>query len=405
MKKYSFIVAFCLVTNVFTLSAQNIYPSTGDVGLGTTSPTAKLDVVGLSGTIVKVRGGSAPGNVALEVNNSGVIGILESVIGTPTQVRVGSRNNYAFSLFTNNLDRLTILSSNGNVGINTLNPAYKLDVNGSINATSFYVNGVAFTSGGSQWTTSGSDIYFSSPGSGRVGIATSTPGAMYKLDVNGFVNAAGFYVNGVPISGGGTGSQWTTSGSNIFYNTGTVGINTTAPNTAYRLDVNGIINATSIYQNGVPLTTAASQWTTSGTSIYYNGSGSVGIGTTSPGATYKLAVAGKIGAWGEVMVFNNGSTFPDYVFDKDYKLMSLKEIQTYIKEHHHLPEVPSADEIKQQGMGLSEMNVILLKKVEEITLHLIEMEKNTEAIISQNGLIKAEYEQIKKKLEALEIKK
>ena len=78
-------------------------------------------------------------------------------------------------------------------------------------------------------------------------------------------------------------------------------------------------------------------------------------------------------------MFTDGTTsFPDYVFAPDYKLPSLEEIEKYVKENSHLPEVPSAKEIEKDGMSLNEMNVILLKKVEELTLYMIEMKKENE---------------------------
>jgi hypothetical protein len=108
--------------------------------------------------------------------------------------------------------------------------------------------------------------------------------------------------------------------------------------------------------------------------------GSVMIGTWNPGS-YKLAVTGRIAATGEVRVFTDGTTtFPDYVFDPSYKLPTLEETENYIKENQHLPEVPSAAEIEKEGMSLNGMNVILLKKVEELTLHLIEMKKEIEEL-------------------------
>jgi hypothetical protein len=116
------------------------------------------------------------------------------------------------------------------------------------------------------------------------------------------------------------------------------------------------------------------------------------------GTQYKLAVAGSIGAWGEVRVFTNGSAFPDYVFDPSYKLPTLEETEKYVKENHHLPEVPSAAEIEKEGMSLNEMNVILLKKVEELTLYMIEMKK-------ESATMKKENEDLKKRLVALENKK
>jgi hypothetical protein len=69
---------------------------------------------------------------------------------------------------------------------------------------------------------------------------------------------------------------------------------------------------------------------------------------------------------------------PDYVFEKDYDLLSLSELETYITQNKHLPEVPSAKEMEAEGLNLKEMNLLLLKKVEELTLHLIEMKKTSE---------------------------
>lgn len=104
--------------------------------------------------------------------------------------------------------------------------------------------------------------------------------------------------------------------------------------------------------------------------------GNLGIGTISPKA--KLAVEGNILAK-EIKVTNNIAV-PDYVFEVDYKLTSLSEIETYVKEHKHLPEIPSAKDIEESGLDLGEMNLLLLKKVEELTLHLIENEKKMDVL-------------------------
>ena len=70
-----------------------------------------------------------------------------------------------------------------------------------------------------------------------------------------------------------------------------------------------------------------------------------------------------------------GSTVPDYVFEPGYKLTSLSDVETYTKANKHLPEVPSASEIEKGGLDLAQMNLVLLKKVEELTLHAIEQQK------------------------------
>jgi hypothetical protein len=95
--------------------------------------------------------------------------------------------------------------------------------------------------------------------------------------------------------------------------------------------------------------------------------GNVGIGTTAPDA--KLTVKGTIHT-NEVKVDLNVPG-PDYVFEKGYDLMSLEETKAYIDANKHLPEVPSAKEMEKNGVQLGEMNLLLLKKVEELTLHIL----------------------------------
>jgi hypothetical protein len=132
-------------------------------------------------------------------------------------------------------------------------------------------------------------------------------------------------------------------------------------------------------------------------SVYFNTSGNsyliggnLGIGITTPDE--KLTVKGKIHA--QEVRLDLSFPGPDYVFEKDYKLPSLTETQKYIKENKHLPEVPSAKEMEEKGINLSEMNMLLLKKVEELTLHLIEQDKvnkaqniKIEEVIKMNHLI------------------
>lgn len=77
---------------------------------------------------------------------------------------------------------------------------------------------------------------------------------------------------------------------------------------------------------------------------------------------------------------NPMNPWPDNVFESNYNLMSLKELDQYIKQNKHLPNIPTQDEISKDGMDVYEMNAALLKKVEELTLYVIELEKRIDKI-------------------------
>lgn len=111
--------------------------------------------------------------------------------------------------------------------------------------------------------------------------------------------------------------------------------------------------------------------------------GDVAIGTTTPGP-YKLTVEGTIGA--RRMKVAQG-TWPDYVFEEDYHLPALAEVEDYIKANKRLPDVPSAAEVKKDGLDVGEMNERLLRKVEELTLYVIEQQKQVNALQEQNQLL------------------
>jgi hypothetical protein len=123
-----------------------------------------------------------------------------------------------------------------------------------------------------------------------------------------------------------------------------------------------------------------SQWVTSSSGINYP-VGAVGIGTplTNNPNGYTLAVNGKIGAK-DVQVETASTTWPDYVFAKDYRLPSLTEVEKYIQENSHLENVPSAKEIEKNGHSLGEMDKILLKKLEELTLYVIQQQKEIDEL-------------------------
>jgi hypothetical protein len=115
--------------------------------------------------------------------------------------------------------------------------------------------------------------------------------------------------------------------------------------------------------------------------------GNIGIGTRTPDAL--LTVKGLIHAQ-EVLLDLEGAVAPDYVFEAyfdgtsstkpEYKLPSLEQLGAFVEENHHLPGVPSAAEIEKEGISLKSMNLLLLQKIEELTLYTLEQQKEIDAL-------------------------
>ena len=211
------------------------------------------------------------------------------------------------------------------------------------------------------------------------------------------------------------------NGGNILLNGGNIGIGNPTPE--YKLDINTPATATEAY-SGINLQSANFGYLIEGglkqnaggilkVSLNTAGvksekfridqNGQVGIGTTNP--DQKLTVKGKIHAE-EIIV---DLTVPaDYVFQKfytgkselkaDYVMPTLAEIENFTKKNHHLPNVPSAKEIQQNGLSLGEMSNVLLQKVEELTLYVIEQQNELVRLRTEN----ANYKSLAERLSAIE---
>lgn len=114
---------------------------------------------------------------------------------------------------------------------------------------------------------------------------------------------------------------------------------------------------------------------------YFNGN--IGIGTTDT-KNYKFAVNGS--AIFTKVVVKPYSNWPDYVFNSSYRLRPLSEVEQYIKQYGHLPEVPTADEVEKNGLDVGDNQATLLKKIEELTMYVIEQNKK---ILSLESKVKS----------------
>ena len=121
--------------------------------------------------------------------------------------------------------------------------------------------------------------------------------------------------------------------------------------------------------------------------------GNVGIGEASP--DHKLSVNGTVGAK-EVKVTSSG--WSDFVFGPDYDLKSLDQVEDFIRENGHLPDIPSAEEVEENGISLGEMDARLLQKIEELTLYVIEQGKELNELKKENEKQANEIERLNTRL-------
>ncbi|MBN1604516.1 MAG: hypothetical protein JW915_23100 [Chitinispirillaceae bacterium] len=205
-----------------------------------------------------------------------------------------------------------------------------------------------------QWGTSGDDIY--NTNSGSVGIGTSSP--QDKLHVSG-------------------GDFRLDADREIFFNdNGQI----RSMDNNHRILFRRSENKMELREYGdIILSSGATSGNETGYMVL-KASGSIGVGTSSPSEKLEVDGTVKCDTVKCDAVKINGWTLnaPDYVFEKEYNLRSLKEVENHISAKKHLPDVPSASEIRKNGLDLTEMNMILLKKVEELTLYAIEQNKKIE---------------------------
>jgi hypothetical protein len=133
-------------------------------------------------------------------------------------------------------------------------------------------------------------------------------------------------------------------------------------------------------------TTTTDSWSDAGNGNIKRASGKVWIGDDSPNFAGNYALYVKTGILTEklkVGVKDTGN-WSDFVFEKNYKLPKLSEVEKFVKEQKHLPSIPSATEVVKDGLDVSEISSKLLQKIEELTLYVIEQDKRLRKIETQN---------------------
>ena len=237
---------------------------------------------------------------------------------------------------------------------------------------------------------------------GRLGVGTAAPAE--ALDVTGNARMSGNATiagltgtNSLAVTTNTTVGGSTTTNSLSVTNGATVGTNLTVTNNA----TTGSLNVTTNAMVGANLnvtnnsTTGSLQVTTNAT---VNGQATVlqkmSVGTATKSPTYSLSVLGGIVS-DEVRV--HLQPWPDYVFEVNYPLQPLTEVEKYVQANKHLPGVMSAQEVADNGLDLGQTQKVQMEKIEELYLHLIEMDKQMKAVLSKNQALQARVEQLEQR--------
>ncbi|MEN1785028.1 MAG: hypothetical protein AAGF77_07805 [Bacteroidota bacterium] len=306
------LLALFLSVPMAFMAQTNILPTSGNIGVGTTTPTAKLEVRH-SGTI---GGHLVPTKSYFTLNNgSNQYLIMDSneIYGSHT-LHIGARTGDLVkfrSVYDNSsaIDRV-VIKNNGRVGIGVTAPESALHVSSGNNGDAIF----KLEADKDNNNESDNPLIRMRQDGGIIGIDM---GFSEHIGDNKFGIASWHSQRG--------GNRWD----------------------AFVMDMN---------------------------------TGNIGIGTSNVGADWKLAVKGKIRA--EEIKVETG--WADYVFEPDYNLPSLKEVANFIAEKGHLRHIPTAAEVKENGVALGTMNKLLLEKIEELTLYTIQQQKELEAAHEAN---------------------
>ncbi|GHC63049.1 hypothetical protein [Ulvibacter litoralis] len=319
----------------WTVSGNKIYRASGDVGIGTTDPNSLLHL-------------KAPG---FQIGD-GIHFETSGATGEDWYIYMNETDDLNFR--NDAFETISFQKNTGNIGIGTTDPDAKLHVEGNLKLVDgTQAVGRVLTSNADglaswqdavvddgDWVTAGPNIH--NGNGGNVGIGTASPSGTLHIKNTGTVVPALRIQN----SSGATKFSVNTNGGT------TIGIN----------------NTTGAPDNGLFV------------------AGAVTIGTTDFATGFALSVDGDVIA--EDVVIQDSGAWPDYVFENDYKLLSIDEMAQVINEKKHLPGIPSAKDVEANGILIGDMQKRTMEKIEELSLYIIQLHERLKALEIENEQLK-----------------
>jgi hypothetical protein len=331
LSKMALTALFSAGVTLLSIGQTNTFPSTGAAGIGTTSPASGTSLQinsGVSNSLYLYGTNSAPSS-PYYISSPGI------TIAVPAGTYAGTPQ------FTINNQ-----GTNWSMGfINYPGPNNRFFIGQNTNVTGLPgTNEIISMSNGKQYFGNSGYLNNTGPCSGQT------------FNFAGSVEITSLFIGNPNYNG-----------TACYYNTSLDGINISIPN--------GQITSYSSSSNTSTITSSLVI-------------GSLSANTTPMPSGYKLYVQSGILTEKLKVALISSTDWSDYVFNKDYKLTSLEEVEKYIQTNHHLPNVPSAEEVVKSGIDVAKMDAKLLEKIEELTLYMIALKK-------ENADIKKELQHLK----------